>query len=404
MTKPLSNILAFLHHEATAGVLVMVAAAAALLIDNSPASFLLQSLLDTPLSVRVGMFALDKPLLLWINDGLMAVFFLLVGLEIKRELIAGELSTREQAVLPVIAAIGGMVVPALFYLVINATTPANLRGWAIPTATDIAFALGVVALLGSRVPPPLKIFVLALAIIDDLGAIIIIALFYTADLSVYSLAMAALGAAALFALNRLGVRRIAPYILVGVVMWVFVLKSGVHATLAGVVVALAIPMHAGGDDEQSPLHKLEEMLHPWVAFGILPIFALANAGVSLTGLSLAKLASPVPLGIMLGLFVGKQAGVFGSVWLAARYGIVRRPEGASWLQVYGVSILTGIGFTMSLFIGTLAFPDPAYAADIRIGVLAGSLLSAVVGYLVLMVASGHGPAAETDAASQTGRA
>ncbi len=375
--------LAFFHHEAAGGLVLLAAALAALLIDNSPLSWLYDLFLDTPVGVRVGPLALEKPLLLWINDGLMAVFFFLVGLEIKRELVQGELSTLGQAALPAVAAAGGMAVPALVYALINAGNPVALRGWAIPSATDIAFAVGVLALLGNRVPSSLKLFLLALAILDDLGAIIIIALFYTEHLSWLSLALAALGIAVLWALNARGVTRLAPYLLTGVFIWVCVLKSGVHATLAGVVVALAIPLAAKSADEPSLLEQLEESLHPWIAFGVLPLFAFANAGVSLHGLSLARLLEPVPLGIATGLFLGKTVGIFAATWLAIKSGLAPKPEGAGWDQIFGVAILGGIGFTMSLFIGTLAFTDAALAMQLRLGVLAGSLLSAITGYAVL---------------------
>jgi NhaA family Na+:H+ antiporter len=382
----LTNLQAFLRHEATAGVLVMIAAAAALLIDNSPLTSVYDAFFHTRVLVQIGTFALDKTVLLVINDGLMAVFFLLVGLEIKREVLAGELSTRETALLPLIAAIGGMAVPGLIYAAINAGDPVALRGWAIPAATDIAFAVGVLSMLGSRVPASLKVFLLALAIIDDLGAIIIIALFYTSNLSVAALAAAGAGIAGLIALNRAGVTRIAPYILVGAFIWLFVLKSGVHATLAGVIVALAIPMNSGYEEECS-LRRLEHMLHPWVAYGILPVFAFANAGVSLSGVSLASLTQPIPLGIMLGLLVGKTLGIAGASLIAIRLGWCRIPDGANWTQMLGLSMLGGIGFTMSLFIGMLAFPDPSYAASIRIGVLSGSVLAAIAGSAMLIAAS-----------------
>jgi NhaA family Na+:H+ antiporter len=313
----------------------------------------------------------------------MAVFFLLVGLEIKRELLRGELSTVRQAALPAIAAAGGMAVPALIYVAANLGNPVALKGWAIPSATDIAFAVGVLTLLGPRVPASLKIFLLALAILDDLGAIIIIAAFYTADLHWLSLLLAAAGGAVLLALNLRGVTRLAPYVLAGVFIWVCVLKSGVHATLAGVVVAIAIPLGGKGDEEPSLLEDLEERLHPWVAFGILPLFAFANAGVSLAGLTPGKLLEPVPLGIALGLFLGKPIGIVGTTALAVLARLAARPEGASWAQLAGVGMLGGIGFTMSLFIGMLAFEDAAHAAQLRLGVLAGSLLSAIAGYLVL---------------------
>ena len=388
----LKGALAFVHHEAAGGLALMAAALAALVASNSPLAWLYDGFLDTAVGVRVGPLAIDKPLLLWINDGLMAVFFFLVGMEIKRELLRGELSTVGQAALPVLAAAGGMAVPAAIYAAINAGDPAALRGWAIPTATDIAFSVGVLALLGSRVPASLKIFLLALAIIDDLGAIVIIALFYTEHLSWSMLAPAAVGAGILWVLNARGVTRPAPYILTGIFIWVCVLKSGVHATLAGVVVALAIPLKPGTPEQASLLEQLEESLHPWVAFAVLPLFAFANAGVSLQGLSLAKLLEPVPLGIAAGLFPGKMIGILGATWLAVSAGLAQKPAGATWAQIAGLAVLGGIGFTMSLFIGMLAFPDPAHAGQLRLGVLAGSLLSAVVGYLVLRVVSARASA------------
>jgi Na+:H+ antiporter, NhaA family len=385
----LKGALAFVQHEAAGGVALLVAALAALIVSNSPLAWLYDAFLDTLVGIRAGPFALDKPLLLWINDGLMAIFFLLVGLEIKRELLRGELSTFGQAVLPALAALGGMVVPAAIYAGINAGDATALRGWAIPTATDIAFSVGVLALLGARVPSSLKVFLLALAIIDDLGAIVIIALFYTEQLSVTSLASAAVGAAILWALNARGVMRPAPYILAGIFIWVCVLKSGVHATLAGVVVALAIPLDTDASGQSSLLERLEESLHPWIAFAVLPLFAFANAGVSLHGLSLAKLLEPVSLGIAAGLFPGKMLGILGATWLAIASGLARKPTGAGWAQIAGLAVLGGIGFTMSLFIGMLAFPDPAHAAQLRLGVLTGSLASAAVGYILLRISTGH---------------
>lgn len=382
---PLAALRDFLKTEAAGGVVLMAAALAALIWANSGGAGWYHALLEAPVGVRFGPVGLEKHLIHWINDGLMAIFFLLVGLEIKRESLVGELSSRERAALPAIAALGGMAAPALVYVLFNLATPDTLRGWAIPAATDIAFAVGVLALLGSRVPASLRIFLLALAIIDDLGAIVIIAIFYTADLNLTALGLAGVGLAALAGLNRAGVRRLAPYLLVGAFLWVCVLKSGVHATLAGVAVAFAIPLR--GDDRvhhgHSPLETLEHALHPWVAFAIMPVFAFANAGVSLAGLTLDKLLAPVPLGIALGLFIGKQLGVFGAAWLAVKAGWCARPHGASWGQVYGVAIITGIGFTMSLFIGNLAFPGDGQAAAVRLGVLGGSLLSALVGYVVL---------------------
>ena len=391
MREKLKGALAFFHHEAAGGLLLVVAALVALLASNSPLVGLYDGFLHTRVGLRVGDLALDKSLLHWINDGLMAIFFFLVGLEIKRELLQGELSTFGQAVLPAVAAIGGMVAPAVIYVAINTGDPAALRGWAIPTATDIAFAVGVLALLGPRIPSSLKIFLLALAIIDDLGAIIIIALFYTDNLSLLSLSLALAGIVVLAALNARGVTRLAPYLLTGIFIWVCVLKSGVHATLAGVAVALAIPLTGKTEGEPSLLEQLEESLHPWVAFAVLPLFAFANAGVSLQGLSLENLLEPIPLGIAAGLFAGKAIGIFGATWIAVMGGLAGKPEGATWLQILGVALLGGIGFTMSLFIGMLAFPDPAEAASLRLGVLTGSLLSAVAGYLIL-AASVRAPA------------
>ncbi|MGQ0673543.1 MAG: Na+/H+ antiporter NhaA [Hyphomicrobium sp.] len=393
MKEQLKGALRFIHHEAAGGILLLGAALIALVFANTALSPLYAALLDTPVSVRIGALALDKPLLHWINDGLMAIFFFLVGMEIKRELMVGELSTLGQAMLPLIAAIGGIVVPALIYVWINAGNEAALRGWAIPTATDIAFAVGVLALIGSRVPPALKVFLLALAIIDDLGAIIIIALFYTVDLSTLALALAAMGLAALALLNLRGVMRIAPYILAGVFVWICVLKSGVHATLAGVATGFAIPLSAqrGSSAGPSPSAHLQEMLHPWVAFGVLPLFAFANAGVSLAGVTWDRLLDPVPAGIALGLAVGKPVGIFAFSAAAVLLGLSQRPAGSSWAQIFGVAILGGVGFTMSLFIGMLAFPDAGSAADVRIGVLAGSLVAALAGYAFLHHASQVAP-------------
>ena len=375
-----NGALAFMKHDAASGIVLLVAALLALLLQNSPAGWLYDNLLHTPATVGIGSLVLSKSLLHWINDGLMAIFFFLVGLEIKRELIVGELSTRKQASLPLIAAVGGMLVPALIYASINWNDPIALQGWAIPAATDIAFAVGVLALLGPRVPTSLKVFLLALAIIDDLGAIIIIAFFYTAHLSLQALALAGLGVAALIFLNRKGVTRVAPYALVGFFIWLCVLKSGVHATLAGVVTALAVPLAPARGETQGTLERLEESLHPWVAFGVLPLFAFANAGVSLAGMTFAHVVSPIPMGIALGLFIGKPIGIFGFSLAAIGLKLAGKPEGATWAQVFGVAILGGIGFTMSLFIGMLAFADAERAAEIRIGVLLGSLASAIVGY------------------------
>ena len=379
---PLSVLRNLLRTEATAGLILMGAAAAALLVANSPAA--------PGYEAALGSYLGPLSVLHWINDALMALFFLLVGLEIKRELVDGHLSSWPDRALPGFAAIGGMVVPALIFLGLNTGSPALLKGWAIPTATDIAFALGVLTLLGRRVPVSLKIFLTALAIIDDLGAVAIIAFFYTADLALGWLALAA-GAIALgVLLNRRGVARLWPYLLLGLALWVVVLRSGVHPTLAGVALALLVPLRRSPgrpDDEDSPLHRLEHGLQPWVAYLVLPVFGFANAGVRLDGLGLAALTDPLPLGIAAGLFVGKQLGVFGATWAAVRLGWAQRPEGASWLQVYGVALLCGIGFTMSLFIGLLAFPGEALLqAEIKIAILFGSLLSALAGAAVLLVA------------------
>ena len=387
---PLTAIREFLRLEAAGGIVLVCAAAAAILLANSPLSWLYDGLLATPVVVQVGVLELAKPLLLWINDGLMAVFFFLVGLEIKREVLEGELSSFSQTALPAAGAVGGMVLPILIYLVLNLDDAMALRGWAIPAATDIAFALGVLSLAGSRVPAALKVFLLALAIMDDIGAILIIALFYAGDLSLLSLGLALIGIAALVVLNRLGVAKLAGYILIGIAVWVCVLKSGIHATLAGVAVAFCIPLGRGRSGDESPLKALEHALHPWVAFGILPVFAFANAGVSLSGLSFTDLLAPVPLGIAAGLFIGKQVGVFGCVAAAVRFGWCRLPSGVTWMHLYGVALLTGIGFTMSLFIGTLAFEDAGFAAEIRIGVICGSLLSAGLGFCILRFLADRG--------------
>jgi NhaA family Na+:H+ antiporter len=369
--------------EAAGGIVLLVTAVLALIISNSPLAWLYDALLNTPMEFRLGTFALAKPLLLWINDGLMAIFFLLVGLEIKRAMLQGALSGKGQAVLPAIAAAGGMVVPAAIYVALNWNDPAALRGWAIPAATDIAFAVGVLALLGERVPIALKAFLLAVAIFDDVGAIVIIAVFYTDSLSLTSLALAGAAALALLALNLRGVLALAPYILVGIFLWVCVLKSGVHATLAGVVLALAIPLRTREKTGYSPLTHLEHMLHPWVAFAIMPLFGFANAGVTLIGMEASTLLGPIPLGIAGGLFLGKQIGIYAFTWATIRAGVAAMPQDVTWAQIYGAGLLAGIGFTMSLFIGILAFSDPAQSAGVRVGVLGGSLLAAIAGYVLL---------------------
>jgi NhaA family Na+:H+ antiporter len=385
-----STIEEFLRLEAFGGFVLVFAAAIAMMWANSSARPFYETLLALPVSLQAGAFVLAKPLLLWINDGLMAIFFLLVGLEIKREVLEGELSSFGRAALPGIAAIGGIILPALVYAAVNASDPVALRGWAIPTATDIAFALGVLALLGNRVSSSLKLFLLALAIIDDLGAIVIIAAFYTSDLALGSLALAGGAIAVLAVLNRVGVARLAPYILVGIILWVCVLKSGVHATLAGVALAFAIPLRVVGEDE-APLHSVEHGLHPWVTYAILPLFAFANAGVPLAGVAVHDLLKSVPFGLVLGLFLGKPLGVMAASVAAVRLGMAALPDATRWSQLFGVSLLAGIGFTMSLFIGTLAFNAPEHLTQLRIGVLVGSLLSAFSGYVVLRLANSGRP-------------
>lgn len=378
----------FFQLEAASGLLLIFAAVLALIINNSPLSYLYGGLLDVPVAVQVGALNIAKPLLLWINDGLMALFFLLIGLEVKREVVDGHLSKPSQVILPATAAVGGMVVPALIYWFINRDNPAAVAGWAIPTATDIAFALGVLALLGKRVPVSLKLFLMTLAIIDDLGAIIVIALFYSGTLSSVSLLLAAACLVVLVAMNRLGVVKLGPYMIVGLILWVCVLKSGVHATLAGVALALCIPLRTR-NAESSPLLALEHALHPWVAYAILPIFAFANAGVSLAGMTVDSFIHPVPMGITVGLLLGKTVGVFGLTWVAVKLRLAALPAGAGWGQILGVAILCGIGFTMSLFVGSLAFAPGSseYAGMDRMGILTGSFFAAVIGYAVTAMAS-----------------
>lgn len=378
----------FFQLEAASGLLLIAAAVLALIINNSPLSYLYGGLLEVPVAVQVGALNIAKPLLLWINDGLMALFFLLIGLEVKCEVVDGHLSKPSQVILPATAAVGGMVVPALIYWFINRDNPAAVAGWAIPTATDIAFALGVLALLGKRVPVSLKLFLMTLAIIDDLGAIIVIALFYSGTLSSVSLLLAAACLLVLVAMNRLGVIKLGPYMIVGLILWVCVLKSGVHATLAGVALAFCIPLRTR-NAESSPLLALEHALQPWVAYAILPIFAFANAGVSLAGMTVDSFTHPVPMGITIGLLLGKTVGVFGLTWVAVKLRLAALPAGAGWGQILGVAILCGIGFTMSLFVGSLAFAPGSseYAGMDRMGILTGSFFAAVIGYAVTAMAS-----------------
>ncbi|WP_416426318.1 Na+/H+ antiporter NhaA [Pseudomonas sp. App30] len=383
-----STLTRFFQLEAASGLLLIAAAVLALIINNSPLSGLYHSFLDTPVVAQVGALQIAKPLLLWINDGLMALFFLIIGLEVKREVLEGQLSSVSQVALPGAAAIGGMVVPALIFWALNKDNPAALSGWAIPMATDIAFALGVLALLGKRVPVSLKLFLMTLAIIDDLGAIVVIALFYSGAISSLALMLAGACLLALIAMNRLGVVKLAPYLVVGAILWVCVLKSGVHATLAGVTLAFCIPLRTR-NAEPSPSRSLEHALHPWVAYAILPLFAFANAGVPLAGVTLESFTHHVPLGIATGLLVGKTLGVFGLTWLAIKAGLAALPEGASWRQLLGVSILCGIGFTMSLFVGSLAYVpgQSPFAGEDRMGILTGSILAAFIGYAVTAMAS-----------------
>ena len=377
----------FLKMESAGGRVRMAAAARALLAANTGAAGLYSYFIETPVEVRVGGLQIAKPLFLWVNDGLMAIFFFLVGLELKREFLEGELSDASSIVLPAVGAVGGMVVPVAIYLFINQDDPAGFNGWAIPAATDIAFALGILSLLGSRVPISLKVFLVSLAIFDDLGAIIIIAAFYSADLSSTALVVAAACLVALTIMNRRNVVSISSYVLIGLIMWIAVLKSGVHATLAGVALAAFIPMRDPGNSHYSPLRELEHDLHQVVAFGVLPMFAFVNAGIDLSGVGLSDVLHKVPLGIATGLFIGKQIGIFLLCLAAIKLGLARLPQGASWGSLYGVSILCGVGFTMSLFVGSLAFENPLVEQDLvfdeRLGIILGSLLSGIMGYVVL---------------------
>ncbi|WP_420860894.1 Na+/H+ antiporter NhaA [Algirhabdus cladophorae] len=375
----------FFSSDAAGGILLMFSAVAAMLVANSALAPYYDAVLNTKLSVTIGGDGLSKPLILWINDGLMAIFFFLIGLELKREVLEGKLKNPRDIVLPGMAAVGGMAIPALVFVYFNWGNDATIQGWAIPAATDIAFALGILALVGTRAPVSLKVFLLTLAILDDMGAIVIIALFYTAELKANYLLYALVPLAGLAYLNYRGAHRLAPAILLTVIMWVLVLKSGVHATLAGVVAAFFIPLTDKWG--KSPLHSLEHGLAPYVLYLIVPIFAFANAGVVLTGMSVGDLLAPLPLGIALGLIIGKQIGVFGVSFAMVKMGMARLPYGANWLHIYGIACLAGIGFTMSLFIGSLSFDDAALMNQVRIGVLSGSIISGVLGYSALMIAS-----------------
>lgn len=377
----------FFAMDTAPGILLIIATIIALVMENSFLSGFYSALKDTQVVFQVGAFKIDKALLLWINDGLMAIFFLLIGLEIKREIIDGHLSKREQITLPAIAALGGIVAPAGIYAIINWNSPETIQGWAIPAATDIAFALGILMLMGPRIPVSLKVCLVAIAIIDDLAAVIIIAIFYTSQLSVMSLSLGIAGLFIAWRLNRNGVTNLSVYSVLGLIIWACVLKSGVHATLAGVALGLLIPMRQKNKEGKSPLIVMEHALHPWVAFGVIPIFAFANAGVSLTGVTLETFMNPVTLGIMLGLFVGKQIGVMGFTVIGAKLKLCKLPADVNWAQFYGMSLLTGIGFTMSLFIGTLAFDTMEQATYVRLGVLGGSILSGIAGVTVLLLST-----------------
>jgi NhaA family Na+:H+ antiporter len=381
----LDTIKDFIKLESASGITLIGAAIVAMILANSPLSMYYALLIEMPVEIRTGPLQIAKPLLLWVNDGLMAIFFFLVGLELKREFLEGELSDRQKVIFPAIGALGGMLVPALIYLFINRHNPIAVQGWAIPAATDIAFALGVLSLLSTRVPTALKVFLISLAIFDDVGAIIIIAVFYSDNLSLAALLIATSSLVILYVINRRNITETAPYVLIGTIMWIAVLKSGVHATLAGVLLALFIPMRDMNDPAKSPLMDLEHNLHTAVAFVILPLFAFVNAGIPLLDVGMNYLLHPVPLGIAAGLFFGKQLGVFGFCWLAVRLRITKLPEGINWGNLYGVSLLCGVGFTMSLFIGTLAFENTGQNLlfDERLGIIIGSLLSACAGFVVL---------------------
>jgi len=384
LTKPFKE---FFKLESASGLVLLFAATIALLISNSNFEGYYFNTLQKYISLGIGTFSLKLSVIHWINDVLMTIFFFLVSLEIKREIVQGELSNPKQALLPIIGAVGGMVVPAIIYIIININSPETLKGWAIPSATDIAFSLGVLSLLGKRVPISLKIFLTALAIIDDLGAIVIIAFFYSGNVEIYYLLLMLAAVLFLVILNKFNVRIFIPYLLVGILLWEFTHKSGIHATIAGVLLALLIP-HNKVDKDKSLLLKLEHAIAPYVAFGIMPLFAFANAGVSLKGINLNSLLNPVPLGILCGLFFGKQIGVFLFAYISVKLNLAQKPNNSNWMSVYAVSILTGIGFTMSLFVGNLAFASaPIYLDGVKIGVLSGSLLSTVVGYFLLIFAT-----------------
>ena len=377
------RIQAFMQTESSSGVVMIAFALLAIIAANSPFASLYQSLVNLPITLGVDMYVATEPLKHWVKDCLRVFFFLVIGLELKREMCEGFLSKRDQIMLPLLAATGGMLAPAAIFLALNYHNPATLNGWAIPSATDIAFALAVLILLGKSMPPAMKIFLLAVAIFDDLGAILIIALFYNSALSLVPLLLAGAGVGALVFLGRARISAITPYMLIGIYLWFCFYSSGIHTTLAGVIVGLAIPMRNAQDSHRSPINRAIHFLHPWVSFVVLPIFAFTSAGVNLAGISVANLFEPLPLGIALGLFIGKQAGIFGTAWLLIKTGLVQMPVATAWRHLYAVSIIAGIGFTMSLFIGMLAFSDPHLQELVKVGVIGGSLLCIFWGAVVL---------------------
>lgn len=383
---PVSIIRKFLRLEASSGIILFLMALFAIIFVNSPYAHVYHSLLQMPLAIHLGGFSLAEPLLFWVNEGLMTIFFLLVGLELKREFVEGELSGSSKIVLPGVAALGGMIIPALFYVLINYNTEITVKGWAIPMATDIAFALGVLSLFSQRVPLGVKLFLMALSIFDDIGAIIIIAVFYSHSITPLYLLFSFIIVVLLWLLNRIyRVQRLFPYLILGILLWACVLHSGVHASIAGVVLSMMIPLRRYPQKKISPLHYLEDALHPWVAYLVMPLFAFTNAGLSFNGVSWSTLSSPMVLGIVAGLFLGKQLGVFAFVWLMIKCGLAKLPEQASWFGMYGVAVVCGVGFTMSLFLGTLAFQfeQAIYLTEVRLGVLLGSVLSGLTGAMIL---------------------
>jgi Na+:H+ antiporter, NhaA family len=381
----LKVIRSFLKLDTACGIILVIATLLAFLVANSPFNSLYQTFFNTPFSILYGQFSIHKPLLFWINDCLMVIFFFTIGLEIKREFLQGYLAEPSQRILPFFATVGGVALPAIIYFICNYDNPTNLRGWAIPTATDIAFALAILSLLGKSIPHSLKIFLMTIAILDDLSAVLIIALFYAAELSLTNVIFASLAFALLIFFSKMQIKRLSIYVVISIILWMFVLKSGVHATVAGVLAAFTIPLTQDKTKGKNPLIEFERVLHPWVTLLILPVFAFANAGVPFTGLNLSLFTDPLPLGIILGLFVGKQLGVFLGSYIPVKLKLCKLPQNTNWKQIYGISVICGVGFTMSLFIGTLAFESggPIYGDKVRLGILIASLTSAVIGYLVL---------------------